>query len=357
MQDRGRFSTGAGGLAMALAVALTACAGAGTGSMGIGAAPAGAPPTAAPPGPAAKAPASVDPSAPRTKLTFALPGLGASSLIQYVGVDYGYYAQDGFDVELSQMQPPLGPPALMSKQADVFTGVETSIRIGATGVPLKVVGVSKKSATFSLIARPGIASVPELRGRTVGVGGRTGASIGGFKRVLQMNGMTIDDLNVLYTDNSNATLQNLVQGITDGAVLGAPQVFEALDQGYPQLIYMADKVTFLSNGLVVSDDMLATRRDDVRTIVAREIALVRLLKANKDIAVETLVRRFGIDPEVAARSYDFEVTALTPDIRVPPEEVEATVREEVEAGRVPAMLPASQLVAFDLIEEAIAQAQ
>ena len=37
----------------------------------------------------------------------------------------------------------------MSKQADVFTGVETSIRIGATGVPLKVVGVSKKSATFS----------------------------------------------------------------------------------------------------------------------------------------------------------------------------------------------------------------
>jgi ABC-type nitrate/sulfonate/bicarbonate transport system substrate-binding protein len=353
MQQRGRFGIGAGGLAMALAVALTACAGAGTGA--APAAPGGAPATAAPPGPAA--PAAADPSAPRRKLTFALPGLGASSLIQYVGVDYGYYAQDGFDVELSQMQPPLGPPALMSKQADVFTGVETSIRIGATGVPLKVVGVSKKSATFSLIARQGIGSVPELRGRTVGVGGRTGASIGGFKRVLQMNGMTIDDLNVLYTDNSNATLQNLVQGISEGAVLGAPQVFEALDQGYPQLIYMADKVTFLSNGLVVTDDLLATRRDDVRTVVAREIALVRLLKANKDIAVETLVRRFGIDPEVAARSYDFEVTALTPDIRVPPEEVEATVREEVEAGRVPAMLPASQLVAFDLIEEAIAQAQ
>ena len=73
--------------------------------------------------------------------------------------------------------------------------------------------------------------------------------------------------------------------------------------------------------------------------------------------VPPLPRPSGLDPEVAARSYDFEVTALTPDIRVPPEEVETTVREEVEAGRVPAMLPASQLVAFDLIEEAIAQAQ
>jgi hypothetical protein len=51
------------------------------------------------------------------------------------------------------------------------------------------------------------------------------------------------------------------------------------------------------------------------------------------------------------------VPALTTDIRVPPEEVEATLREEVEAGRVPAMLPPSQLVAFDLIEEVMAQTQ
>ena len=51
------------------------------------------------------------------------------------------------------------------------------------------------------------------------------------------------------------------------------------------------------------------------------------------------------------------MSALTADVRAPAEEVEATILEEVEAGRASAMMPASRLVAFDLMEEASVQAQ
>jgi ABC-type nitrate/sulfonate/bicarbonate transport system substrate-binding protein len=139
--------------------------------------------------------------------------------------------------------------------------------------------------------------------------------------------------------------------------MARPEVFEAVDQGYRMLVYMADQVSFLSNGLATADETVSARRDEARRMVQAEIALARYVKANKERAVDSLVRRLGITPEAAARAYDFEVPALTPDVRAPLDEVEATIRSEVEAGRLPAMIPPSQVVAFDLIEEAMAAAQ
>jgi ABC-type nitrate/sulfonate/bicarbonate transport system substrate-binding protein len=325
----------------------------------------GPPQAAAPPADSrsAAAPAPVSASAAKPspaelrRVTIAVPGVGASSLIQYYGVDYGIYAEYGFDVQIQQMRASLAPAALVSNQVDYFTGVETSIRVGATGVPVKVVGVSKKAPTFALIVRPDIQSVAELRGRTVGAGSATGAAIGGLRRVLEQRGMSIDDVQMVFGADSTATLVNLLQGITDAASLGAPEVFEALDQGFRMLVYMADQVIFLSNGLAVADQTLVSRREEVKRMVMAEITLARLVKANRDQAVDSLVRRLGISPEAAARAYDFEVPALTADVRAPVDEVEATLRVEVEAGRLPAMIPASRVVAFDLIEEAMAQAQ
>jgi ABC-type nitrate/sulfonate/bicarbonate transport system substrate-binding protein len=320
-------------------------------------APAAAPPPAAGAAPSAAASAaSPERPAPR-RVTIAVPGVGASSLIQYYGVDYGIYAEHGFEVDIQQMRANLAPAALVSNQVDYFTGVETSIRVGATGVPVMVVAVSKKAPTFALMVRPDVQNVTELRGRTVGVSSATGAGIGGLRRVLEQRGMTLDDVQIVYGSDSSATLLNLLQGFTDGASLGAPEVFEAVDQGSRMLVYMADQVSFLSNGLVVAEQTLATRRDEVKRMVAAEIALARHVKTNKDKSVDSLVRRLGITPEAAARAYDFEVPALTPDVRAPIEEVEATLRGEVEAGRLNAMVPASRLVAFDLIEEAMAAAQ
>jgi ABC-type nitrate/sulfonate/bicarbonate transport system substrate-binding protein len=191
----------------------------------------------------------------------------------------------------------------------------------------------------------------------VGVSSATGAAIGGLRRVLEQRGMTMDDVQMVYGNDASATLVNLMQGFTDGASLGAPEVFEAIDQHFRMLVYMADQVSFLSNGLVVADQTLTARRDEVKRMVATEIAIVRLVKANRDKSVDSLVKRLGITPEAAGRAYDFEVPALTPDVHAPVDEVEATIRGEVEAGRLPAMIPASRVVAFDLIDEAMAAAQ
>jgi NitT/TauT family transport system substrate-binding protein len=344
------------GLLVVLLGLVAACASPPAQAPAAASAPGAAPPAGAPQAPA---PASAaKPQAPELRrVTIAVPGVGPSSLIQYCGVDYGIYAEYGFDVDIQQMRASLAPAALVSNQVDYFTGVETSIRVGATGVPITVVAVSKKAPTFALIVRPDIQSVPELRGRSVGVSSATGAAIGGLRRVLALHGMTLDDVNIVYGNDQAATLVSLLQGFVDGASLGAPEVFEALDQRQRMLVYMADQVAFLSNGLVVADQTLATRRDEVKRMVMAEIALVRYVKANKDKAVDSLVRRLGISPEAAARAYDFEVPALTPDVRAPVEEVEATLRAEVEAGRLSAMVPPSRLVAFDLIEEAMAAAQ
>src|ERR687889_28356 len=109
------------------------------------------------------------------------------------------------------MRGNLAPAALVSNQVDYFTGVETSIRVGATGVPVKVVAVSKKAPTFALMVQPDIQSVAELRGRPVGVSSATGAGIGGLRRVLALHGMTMDDVQLVYGADQQGTLVSLLQ--------------------------------------------------------------------------------------------------------------------------------------------------
>ena len=252
--------------------------------------------------------------------------------MQYLGLDYGLYAQHGFQVDIQQLRSNLAPAAMMSKQIDSFAGADSQMRAAIAGMPIKVVSVTRNAPTFGIVAKPAIAGVPDLRGKIVGTTSATGSSVYGLKRTLEAFGMTLDDVQMLPGGDATVTLQNLTQGILDAAMLAAPQVFVAEDSGYPMRVYVPDHVQFASNGQAVTDIALREKPDEVERLIAAEIAIVNYMKQNREATIATLVGRLGVSPDQAARTYDFEVPAYTTDPRISRSDVEASIQEELGEG-------------------------
>lgn len=286
-----------------------------------------------------------------------IPAVSASALVQYLGLDYGLYAQHGFQVDIQQLRSNIAPAALMSKQIDYFAGADSQMRAAIAGMPIKVVSVTRNAPTFGIVTKPGIAGVQDLRGKVVGTTSATGSSVYGLKRTLEAFGMTLDDVQMLPGGDAPVTLQNLTQGLIDAAMLAAPQVFAAQDSGFPMRVYVPDHVQFASNGQAVSDDALAARRDEIERLIAAESAIVAFAQQNRDPTIATLVGRLGVSPEQAARTYDFEVPAYTTDPRLSRADVEASIQEELEAGHITAAVAPEQAVAFPVAEAVYARSR
>ena len=308
-------------------------------------------------GPAAPAPASAQAAPEIRRLMVGVSALSATALAQLVGMDYGIYARHGFEVEIQQGRPAVTMAALVGGELDYASGVDSVIRgVAAARLPLKVIAASKRAPTFGLIVRPDIASVQELRGKVVSVTAATGANMSALNGMLRANGVSPQEVETLIGSDAPVQLQHLLQGLCDAAALSAPGIFEAQDRGYRMLVYAPDVVSFPQTGLVASDERIAMRRDEAKRMIVANTEIVEFIKANKEQAVESLVRRFGISRELAAKTYDFEVPAYTTDPRLDLREVALIIQEEVEAGQAAPIAPET-VVAVDLTEEAMRQAR
>jgi NitT/TauT family transport system substrate-binding protein len=308
-------------------------------------------------GPAAPAPASAQPVPEIRRLMVGVSALSATALVQLVGMDYGIYARHGFEVEIQQGRPAVTMAALVGGELDYASGVDSVIRgVAAARLPLKVIAVSKRAPTFGMIVRPEIGSVQELRGKVISVTAATGANMSALNGMLRANGVSPQEVETLIGSDAPVQLQHLLQGLCDAAALSAPGIFEAQDRGYRMLVYAPDVVSFPQTGLVASDERIATRRDEARRMIVANTEIVEFIKANKEQAVESLVRRFGVSRELAAKTYDFEVPAYTADPRLDLREVALIIQEEVEAGLAAPIAP-EMVVAVDLTEEAVRQAR
>ncbi len=209
--------------------------------------------------------------APLRKLTI---GLGYIPDIQfapyYVAQARGYFRDEGLDVEFKQgfdvdVLKLLGTGAL---NFGVAGGDEVLIA-RSQGVPLVYVGTwfQKYPVTVMALEKANIRTVADLKGRTIGVPGRYGATYVGLLALLDSAGLKESD--VQLREIGFTQVQALTQGQVD-AVVGytnnEPVQLRALGQAITT-INVFDKVSLVSNGLVVSDTTAASDPELVRSVV------------------------------------------------------------------------------------------
>lgn len=183
----------------------------------------------------------------------------------------GYFKEAGLDVQLKQFPGPAdGVPSLIAGQIDaVLTTADTPILLSKSGTdnPLQnVMVIDTSNGADGLIAQKGIASMADLKGKTIGA---TKGQVNEFLllKALQSAGMSEKDVAITNMDPEAAGAAVLA-GKIPAAVTWEPWLSKAGASGGKVIFSSAQTPNLILDVATVSQKTATTRSADVRAFVA-----------------------------------------------------------------------------------------
>ena len=226
---------------------------------------------------------------PLKKLTL---GLGYIPDIQfapfYVAKERGYFREEGLDVEFKQgfdtnVLQLLGTGAL---NFGVVGGDELLIA-RSQGVPIVYVGTWYQKYPVTVVALEGanIRTVADLKGRTIGVPMRSGATYVGLRGLLDSAGLKESDVQIREVGFTQvqALTQKQVDAIV-GYANNEPVQLKVLGQAITT-INVFDTLDLVSNGLVTDEKTLRDNPELVRSVVRAMVRGTQDVVARPDEAI------------------------------------------------------------------------
>jgi NitT/TauT family transport system substrate-binding protein len=200
---------------------------------------------------------------------------------------------------------------------------------------------------YSLVARPEIARIADLKGRVVGMADPGGSIAYSMRKLLARHGLRESDLKLKTIDGTPARLNCLRRGGCDAVPLGQPQDVQAQAEGYRLLGVSNDAVPEYLYTVTAARRPWAEANADLVVRYARALgasfAMIRD-PARRDAVVAAIVDITGVSPQIAERVLD-----LYRGKKALPERGEINVKGIAqviafmgEAGQIPAPLPPAE---------------
>jgi NitT/TauT family transport system substrate-binding protein len=209
----------------------------------------------------------------------------------------------------------------------------TTIVSAAKGLPVAIIGTFGPGS-WKLVAHPGITSVQELRGKTVGISRLgTGIEFATRRALLKLGFTPGKDINILATGlaESNKRIMVMLQGKIDATLVSPDNIYEAETKGW-RLSMLADLndlgIYTSASDLSARRDFLQNQRQRARAFMMAYCEAIWLGKNNKSVALASFRKQMReTDPrrlEVLYKNYVVDALPLKP---YPMEEV---IQTEIE---------------------------
>jgi NitT/TauT family transport system substrate-binding protein len=209
-----------------------------------------------------------------------------------IGKAKGIFAKNGVDVELVWF--PVYTDSLTALNTgqlhgNLQTWSDTMAPL-AEGIPLKVVQVLDNSfGNDAIVAKPGIESVKDLKGKTVGT---ELATVDHFMllKALAMNGMTESDVKYTNLTVGDAAAA-FIAGKLDAAAIWQPWIAQIQREGKGKVIFSsADMPGLIPDLTVFQAKVVEERPEDVQAAVKSYFEIVDFIRSNPDEAVAIMAK-------------------------------------------------------------------
>ena len=191
--------------------------------------------------------------------------------------------------------------AVASGSVDVGNGgLSATMQVAAKGFPMSVLA-NGCDGGWMMLARPGITSFQQLRGKKIGVQNGSIALVS-LNWKLRHEGIA-DQVELLFLDNQDQPVP-LARGSVDAICCFEPYATFAEMNGFGQKLWVPyDTPMGKTNlGFVASAGFVAREPDLVRTLVRAHVKATERMRTDPAIAVETTVKQFNIDRSIAEAS-------------------------------------------------------
>ena len=191
--------------------------------------------------------------------------------------------------------------AVASGSVDVGNGgLSATMQVATKGFPMSVLA-NGCDGGWMMLARPGITSFQQLRGKKIGVQNGSIALVS-LNWKLRHEGVA-DQVELLFLDNQDQPVP-LARGSVDAICCFEPYATFAEMNGFGQKLWVPyDTPMGKTNlGFVASTGFVAREPDLVRTLVRAHVKATERMRTDPAIAIETTVKQFNIDRTVAEAS-------------------------------------------------------
>ena len=240
-----------------------------------------------------------------TPLTLVVVSRNYFNMPAWLGLHGGLFAAEGIALTIDHIEGiEEVNDRLRSGQAQLAYGVTEHVILDAeSGGHQAIIGGNVNRLPFSLIARPGIERLKDLRGKRIGVSSLRAGSSSLIMRLLAAEGLNWPgDYELVPCGPILARWDMLRSGGIDAGLQGAPLNHIAIDQGFVSLCEPRQDFQFTS--LDVDTRWAEANRDPLLRFLRGFLRAHQRFYDDRDLAREVAVKESGIDARYADRAWD-----------------------------------------------------
>src|SRR5262249_4436994 len=169
-----------------------------------------------------------------------------------VGIKKGFFAAEDIKIDMVYVQANAGVIQQLTVDAvnvSVGSGLVDPIRAVDKGAPLAIARIEMQRPPYTLLAKPAIKSIKELKGKVVSVRAAKDITPTFSDPLLPPTTLDPQEVDQIYAGATSARLQALQSGAADAALLTAPYNFHAEAAGFTNLGRTADVLDMPFSGV------------------------------------------------------------------------------------------------------------
>lgn len=284
---------------------------------------------------------------PLEKIRIAVSSKSLGFLDTWAAKERGFFRKHGLDAEIIAMRPPLTIGALQAGEIDYTIGASTTSRGAISGAPVRIVSLALRSSFHTLVARPAIKTIADMKGKTIAV--TIGAADDFVARhLLRRGGLDPRDVHFVNMGGSDTRFPALHAGTIDASPLSLPFFVIAKRQGYNLLGTASDVLDMATVGIGTSIKKIQQEREQVKKMVRAQLDTLRWIKTQKAEVVPFLQKFYGLDEAMAVESHAIYAKLIIDDARPLAEAIKTVLDQQGKPD-----LPLDRVVDASVVEEVL----
>jgi len=259
--------------------------------------------------------AYAQPASKTETVRIAYPSRGVTVLPLRIAQVQGFFHQERLEAELIQMRAGITLTALTTGDLDYGAPLDSLVRAAARGQPLKAVVSFVNKPMHYLVARPQIATVAELRGRTIALNSFGSAEQLTLYAILKSHGIDAEkkEVQIVFLGDSPVRLEALKRNIVDATMVLIPYVILASNSGLKVLGHAGSFMELSTPGLGTTDRIVKQKPDQVRRVVRAVVKAMLFMRKNREESVRIIMSWLSLNRDVAEKSYDMALDSFSED--------------------------------------------
>jgi NitT/TauT family transport system substrate-binding protein len=263
-----------------------------------------------------------------TKIHVSVPSKSLTWFPAHLTREQGFYRAEALEVDFIVMKPQVALQALVTGDVGYTTALGSTMRAGIRGLPLRVVMTICEKPLFALMARPGINSVEELRGKILGISSFGASSDTLGRAVLRRHNLNPNqDVTILALGGGTTRVAAMKSGAVDAALIEAPYNVMLERDGFRKILFVGDLIPSPLAGFGTRLEKIRKQPDEVRRLVRATLRGIQYAKSNKAESVRAIMKWAEMDQALAEGSYDMAVSSWSNSGAASPQGVQIAMEE------------------------------